>query len=86
MAIATAFGKALGEKITAGRQKQGYSQAQLAELTDVSRGQIARYEAGSQIPSAHTLRLLASALGVKLEALTPPVAKRTSKPSGTVSR
>jgi len=78
--------KALGERIRQLRQRRDLSMAQLAELAGLSRQQIWKYETGRDQPHVQSLRRLADALGVTLEALLPTNAPPTSKPSRTASR
>ena len=59
------FGKRLRDL----REAAGKSQGELADRADLSRTYLNQLEAGKRDPSLSTLRRLARALGVKLEAL-----------------
>jgi transcriptional regulator with XRE-family HTH domain len=54
----------LGEKIVDARRSKGMTQAELAELTGVSRASISLYESGNGHPSYKVLGKLSKALGV----------------------
>lgn len=58
-----------GEVIHAVRQRRGLSQKQLAALIGTTQRQIARYEAGEQLPSLPTSERLAFVLGISLDVL-----------------
>ena len=55
----------LATNIKLARQKLGYSQMKLAELSDLSTGFIAEIEVGRKFPSASSLQKIADALGLK---------------------
>lgn len=61
--------KALGLNIKMERYRKGYSQAYLAELSDLSPTSLSGIETGQQIPSAINLYLIAKALGVSIDEL-----------------
>lgn len=61
--------KALGLNIKAERYRKELSQAQLAEMADLSPTSITGIETGQQIPSAINLYLIAKALGVSIDEL-----------------
>lgn len=54
------------------RTERGLSQSQLAELSGSDQRVISRYETGRRVPVVADMILLASALGVTLDALIPP--------------
>jgi len=56
----------LGDVIREARKKQGWSQAELGEKSEVSRPTIARVEANNDVTTA-TIAKIAQALGLKLE-------------------
>lgn len=56
-------------KLRSQREKLGYTQAELAEKTNLSIRTIQRVESGETIPKGHTLKVLSKVLGVKKEAL-----------------
>jgi len=63
-------------KIRSLREQLGYTQADLAELTNLSIRTIQRVESGQTIPKGHTLNALATALAVdKVELQQPQLAK-----------
>lgn len=51
------------------REQLGYTQADLADKTDLSIRTIQRVESGKTIPKGHTLKVLATALDVKISDL-----------------
>lgn len=55
----------LATNIKLARQKLGYSQMKLAELSDLSTGFIAEIEVGRKFPSSSSLQKIADALGLK---------------------
>lgn len=54
------------------RQARGWTQEQLAEMANASKGYISLLESGRRDPSAETLRSLAAAFGVDVTALIEP--------------
>ena len=58
----------LGRRIKAARGKRGWSQEQLAERAQISRGYLARLETGRHDPAISTVQKLARALHVKITA------------------
>jgi transcriptional regulator with XRE-family HTH domain len=58
-----------GSIITTLRDKNGFSQSDLADKSEVSRVMIGKYERGEAIPSVDTAKKIADALGVSLDYL-----------------
>lgn len=60
------------------RERRGLSQTELANRVGIHRVSLARLESGTAEPKATTVRSIAAALGVSVEALyrPPPVAAR----------
>ena len=59
----------IAECIRITRQQKGLSQAELAGLSGVNNKSLSRYELGTSIPPANTLKDLANALGVSADHL-----------------
>jgi len=59
-------------KLRIQREKLGYTQAELAEKTNLSIRTIQRVESGKTIPKGHTLKILSEVLGIKKEELIAP--------------
>lgn len=59
----------LEEKLVALRKAKGLSQLQLAEMMDISRQAISRWEVGTAIPSTDSLKYLGRLYDVPLEYL-----------------
>ncbi|UOU98176.1 helix-turn-helix domain-containing protein [Chryseobacterium daecheongense] len=59
----------IGSIITALRDKNGFSQSDLADKSGVSRVMIGKYERGEAIPSIDAAKKIADALGVSLDYL-----------------
>lgn len=59
----------LEEKLIYLRKKQGLSQLQLAEMMDISRQAVSRWETGSAVPSTENLKILSERYGVSLDYL-----------------
>lgn len=59
----------MGSTLKEIRRSRGLSQARLSDLSGVHRVTIARYEAGTNEPTAKNLAKLAKALGVTMEDL-----------------
>jgi transcriptional regulator with XRE-family HTH domain len=57
------------ERILELRHQQGWTQAELARLTDLERKSIIRYENGQNIPGGRALTALASVFGVTTDYL-----------------
>lgn len=57
------------DKVAYLRQKKGYTQAELAEMVNVTQPAIVSYEAGKTKPRKNTAIFLAKALGVSYEEL-----------------
>ena len=56
----------VGKKIRAYREFRGYSQIQLAELSDINVGTIRKYELGIRNPKPDQLEKIATALGLNV--------------------
>lgn len=63
---------AFAETLTRLRREKGLSQEQLADLTDVSRQAVGKWEAGQSMPDLPRLIALADLFGVTLDALVRP--------------
>lgn len=63
---------AFAETLTRLRREKGLSQEQLADLTDVSRQAVGKWEAGRSMPDLPRLIALADLFGVSLDALVRP--------------
>jgi transcriptional regulator with XRE-family HTH domain len=61
----------LGSKIRKYRQKAGLSQEELGNQLDLTRGSIAKMEAGTQSLYVHSLYMIAKICGVKVVDLLP---------------
>lgn len=59
----------LEEKLISLRKKKGLSQMKLAEMMNVSRQAISRWEVGAAVPSTDNLKFLGNLYGVSLEYL-----------------
>ena len=59
----------IGEQIKKIRTEKGITQEQLAEMADISRVMIGRYETTDQLPALDTLIRIADALGVSTDYL-----------------
>jgi transcriptional regulator with XRE-family HTH domain len=59
----------IGSIISQLRDKNGFSQSDLAEKSNVSRVMIGKYERGEAIPSIDAAKKIADALGVSLDFL-----------------
>ena len=59
----------IAERIRLYRQQKGFSQAELADKSQVNNKSLSRYELGSSIPPADALKNIADALGVSSDAL-----------------
>lgn len=62
----------LSEKLILLRKEKGVSQAELAELMNVSRQAISRWETGVAVPSSENLRSLTEFYGITLSDLYSP--------------
>lgn len=59
----------LADKLVCLRKKQGLSQLKLAEIMNVSRQAISRWETGIAVPSAENLKYLGNLYNVSLDYL-----------------
>ena len=59
----------LEEKLTSLRKEKGLTQLELAEMLDVSRQAISRWEVGTALPSIENLRTLSKLYGVSIDYL-----------------
>lgn len=59
----------LGEKLFALRKEKGLTQLKLAEMMNVSRQAVSRWESGDTVPSTDNLKYLGDLYGVPLEYL-----------------
>jgi transcriptional regulator with XRE-family HTH domain len=84
-----AYFRALGARISHLRREQGITQAQLADILEVSQQTVFAYEAGERRVSLSLLPLLAKTLGVSIEGLVgteKPVAGKKQHPSPVLLR
>jgi transcriptional regulator with XRE-family HTH domain len=84
-----AYFKALGARISHLRREQGITQAELADILDVSQQTVFAYEAGERRVSLSLLPLLAKTLGVSIEELVGTVkslSARKQQPSPVLLR
>ncbi|MBQ6326632.1 MAG: helix-turn-helix transcriptional regulator [Clostridia bacterium] len=58
-----------GERLRLARSQRGITQEQLAEMADISRAMIGRYETTNQLPALDTLVRVADALGTSTDFL-----------------
>jgi ribosome-binding protein aMBF1 (putative translation factor) len=63
---ATRLAFELGKTVRELREQRGWTQAQLAEASDMTQPAVARFEAGGTVPTIPVLERLARALGVEL--------------------
>ena len=75
----------IGNVISQLRDKNGFSQSDLADKSQVSRVMIGKYERGEAIPSIDAAKKIADALGVSLEYLVGET-NQTSFDKRTVER
>lgn len=61
----------LEEKLISLRKEKGLSQMKLAEMMNVSRQAISRWEVGAAVPSTDNLKFLGNLYGVSLEFFVP---------------
>lgn len=59
----------IGENITYFRQKNQWSQTQLAEQLNISRSTVSKYESGRQIPDLNTLKRISEVFETTLDQL-----------------
>ena len=69
------FNVRLGEKIRSRRREAGLVQAQLAQMSGLSRASVTNIEAGTQAPPPFRLALIADALRVQVTDLVPTLAE-----------
>ena len=72
----------IGSRIKELRRLKGYTQAELAELTDISTNYVGYIERGERTVSLQTLERLAHVLGVEVSTLFLFRAREASKQSG----
>ena len=63
------MGTLIGDRIRDLRKKMGMTQEEFAEIADMHRSAIAKYEGGTLMPKAASLEKLATALGVSMSYL-----------------
>jgi transcriptional regulator with XRE-family HTH domain len=61
----------IGSRVRRTRKQQGWSQADLGRVVDLTRSSIANLEAGRQRPPVHIILLIAQTLGVSVDTLLP---------------
>lgn len=59
----------IGERIKFLREKKGYTQEKLEEITDIQKGTISKYENGHNSPSAENIEKIADAFNVSIDYL-----------------
>ena len=59
----------IAERIRLYRQQKGFSQNELAELSEVNNKSLSRYELGTSIPPADALKKIADALSISTDTL-----------------
>ena len=69
----------LEEKLISLRKEKGLSQMKLAEMMNVSRQAISRWEVGAAVPSTDNLKFLGNLYGVSLEYLLGVVPCKCSR-------
>jgi transcriptional regulator with XRE-family HTH domain len=72
--------KTIGENVSRLRRRGGLTQAQLAEMADVSTETVSRIERGAFEPSVVTACAIAKTLGCLVEDLLKPTARSTRPP------
>src|SRR5690606_4089078 len=60
---------AFGQRLASVREKAGFSQRQLADISGVSHRMVAYYEGRDALPPGHVLTAFADALGMSVDAL-----------------
>lgn len=85
----------LEEKLRTLRQEKGLSQTELAEMMDVSRQAVSRWETGTGLPSTENLAALGRLYGISMDELLHdgggaaegrPEEPETAEPSGQAER
>lgn len=69
----------LAEKLVTLRKRKGLTQMELAELLNVSRQAISRWEVGAAVPSTDNLRFLGDLYGVQIDYLLNDDAELVTK-------
>lgn len=59
----------IGDRITQLRKQKGFSQTELANLSEVSREAVSKYERGEAVPSVETAAKIANCLDVTIDYL-----------------
>ncbi len=59
----------IGDRITQLRKQKGFSQTELANLSEVSREAVSKYERGEAVPSVDTAAKIANCLDVTIDYL-----------------
>ena len=73
----------LEEKLVSLRKAKGLSQLKLAEMMNVSRQAISRWEVGAAVPSIENLRFLSRLYGVSIDYLVNEESKEGNRRSGS---
>lgn len=60
---------AFAENLRKIRERRGFSQKELAEITDLSQPAISKFESGATNPNKRTIKILANALNVPYDEL-----------------
>lgn len=74
----------LAEKLIQLRKKNGLTQLKLAEMMNVSRQAISRWEVGDAVPSTENLKYLSSLYGVSTEYLLNDEIQEPERSAGTL--
>lgn len=61
---------AFAENLREIRERRGFSQNELAEMTDLTQGAISKFESGRTNPNTRTIKIIANALNVTYDELT----------------
>lgn len=59
----------IADSIARLRREKGWTQAELAKITGLSRGYVAAIEQGRKVPAPRTLVIIAESLGVAIDEL-----------------
>jgi len=66
------FAREVGQNVRDARERAGYTQARLSELTGIAVPHLSRLEAGGHMPSLKTVKRVADAMGLTVCELMPP--------------
>ena len=77
------MGTTFGETLKRLREEAGFTQAELAKKCGMKKQSISRYETGTREPNIRIAKIIADALGVKIELLAPNEADLETPPAET---